>query len=172
MSFEPSELILHIQDEYHSKIRDELPPLGPYVTKLARVHGEKYPYVLRIREIYLNLKRELTDHTNDEDQNVFPLINAFFANPFAETSETLKSHLKELEEEHENAGKLLKELREITNGFEPPADACGTHRLVIQRLKELEKDTFDHIHLENTILFDRARQAMRCKGAVFLVNSC
>lgn len=159
-SFEPAELILHIQDKYHSKIRDDLPLLAPYVTKLARVHGEKYPYVLRVREIYLDLKRELTDHTDDEDQNIFPLINAFFANPSAETSEVLKPHLEELEEEHENAGKLLKELREITNGFEPPADACGTHRLVIQRLKELEGDTFDHIHLENNILFDRTRQAI------------
>ncbi|WP_088006804.1 iron-sulfur cluster repair di-iron protein [Indiicoccus explosivorum] len=159
-SFEPAELILHIQDKYHSKIREELPLLAPYVTKLARVHGERYPYVNRVREIYLALKSELTDHTEDEDNNVFPLINNFFANPTEENREALKPHLEELESEHEAAGDLLKELRTITNGFQPPEDACGTHRLVIARLQELEGDTFEHIHLENNVLFERARQVI------------
>lgn len=44
----------------------------------------------------------------------------------------------------------------MTNDFTPPEGACGTYRLVYQRLEALESDLFEHIHLENNILFPRA----------------
>lgn len=159
-SLEPQELIAHIQHKYHEALRAELPALTPYVTKLARVHGGHRPYLLRVQEIFSLLKKELLAHTEDEDQNVFPLLEAYFRAPSQETGEALKPHLTELESEHEQAGELLKELREITSDFVPPMDACGTHRLVLNRLEALEKDTFEHIHMENNILFDQARKAV------------
>lgn len=154
------ELIDHIQQKHHAYLRDELPQLTPYITKVARVHGEKHPHLLRVQEIYTSLKQELLDHTQDEDQIVFPRIIEFVDHPTAEAAEALKPHVTELESEHEEAGILLKELREITHDFEPPAEACGTYRLVYQRLALLEKDTFEHIHLENNVLFERVRAAM------------
>ncbi|MFC7680361.1 iron-sulfur cluster repair di-iron protein [Paenibacillus sp. GCM10028914] len=154
------ELITHIQQKHHAYLRDELPQLTPYITKLARVHGEKHPHLLRVQEIYTSLKRELLDHTEDEDQVVFPRIINFVNDPTSEAAKALEPHVLELENEHESAGDLLKELREITHDFEPPADACGTYRLVYQRLALLEKDTFEHIHLENNVLFEKVRAAM------------
>lgn len=154
------ELIAHIQQKHHAYLREELPQLTPYITKVARVHGEKHPHLLRIQEIYALLKQELLEHTEDEDQVVFPRIVDFVNHPTAEAAEVLKPHVMELESEHEHAGDLLKELREITKDFEPPAEACGTYRLVYQRLAQLEKDTFEHIHLENNVLFEKVRAAM------------
>ena len=55
---------------------------------------------------------------------------------------------------------VLNELREIRNNFTPPVDPCGTYRTVHARLELLEKDTFDHVHLENNVLFDRVRAAI------------
>ncbi|WP_054954907.1 iron-sulfur cluster repair di-iron protein [Paenibacillus dakarensis] len=154
------ELINHIQQKHHAYLREELPQLTPYITKVARVHGENHPHLLRVQEIYGLLKRELLEHTEDEDQIVFPLIMHFADHPTAEAAEALKPHVMELEGEHEHAGDLLKELRKITCDFEPPAGACGTYRLVYQRLAQLEKDTFEHIHLENNVLFEKVRAAM------------
>ncbi|OWA37555.1 iron-sulfur cluster repair di-iron protein [Saccharibacillus sp. O16] len=159
-SLEPEALIAHIQNKYHAALREELPALTPYVTKLARVHGGHRPYLLRVQEIFSLLKKELLKHTEDEDQHVFPLLTSYFASPSPESAKALKPHLTELESEHEAAGDLLKELREITSHFVPPMDACGTHRLVLNRLEALEKDTFEHIHLENNVLFEQARQTV------------
>jgi len=159
-SMEPEALIEHIQRKYHEALREELPALTPYVTKLARVHGGHRPYLLRVQEIFSLLKHDLLDHTTDEDQNVFPLLSAYFQDPSEANAAALRPHLTELESEHEAAGELLKELREITNNFVPPMDACGTHRLVLNRLEALEKDTFEHIHLENNVLFEQARKAV------------
>lgn len=164
-SLEPSKfgektLIAYIQEKYHAGLREELPLLAPYITKVARVHGENHPHLLRIQEIFKSLRTELLDHTDDEDMNVFPLVLEFLAHPTPEMKEKLKPHVFELETEHDNAGRLLHELREITNNFTPPEGACGTYRLVYARLEQLEKETFEHVHLENNILFDRIRQAI------------
>lgn len=152
-------------DRIHSEqasrfLREELPALTPYMTKLARVHGERHPELLRVQKLFADLKSELQEHTEDEDHNVFPQILKSMANPNPQHLEELRPLLSGLEEEHEQAGNLLKELREVTGDFALPADACGTYRLVYQRLGLLEKDTFEHIHLENNVLFERIRE--RC----------
>ncbi|MDA1570454.1 hemerythrin domain-containing protein, partial [Bacillus cereus] len=51
---------------------------------------------------------------------------------------------------------IIKELRKVTHDFTPPEGACGTYRLVYNRLEALESDLFEHIHVENNILFPRA----------------
>jgi len=165
LSMEPSSfgektLIAYIQEKYHENLRDEMPMLAPYITKVARVHGENHPHLLRVQEIFKALRAELIAHTDDEDQNVFPLILEFLSNPTLELKEQLKPHVSELEKEHDNAGRLLHELREITDNFTPPEEACGTYRLVYARLEQLEKETFEHVHLENNVLFERVAKAL------------
>jgi regulator of cell morphogenesis and NO signaling len=165
LSMEPSSfgektLIAYIQEKYHENLRDEMPMLAPYITKVARVHGENHPHLLRVQEIFKALRAELIAHTDDEDQNVFPLILEFLSNPTLELKEQLKPHVSELEKEHDNAGRMLHELREITDNFTPPEEACGTYRLVYARLEQFEKETFEHVHLENNVLFERVAKAL------------
>ena len=50
---------------------------------------------------------------------------------------------------------LLKSFVKL-HDFTPPEGACGTYRLVYNRLEALESDLFEHIHVENNILFPRA----------------
>lgn len=152
-------LVAYIQGKYHDGLRNEFSLLGPYITKVARVHGENHPHLLRIQGIFIELRSELLDHTADEDENVFPLILKFLENPTPELKEEIKPYVLKLEREHEHTGKLLAEIRDLTNNFTPPDGACGTYRLVYARLAQLEKDTFEHVHLENNNLFDRMRDA-------------
>ncbi|GGB10403.1 iron-sulfur cluster repair di-iron protein ScdA [Macrococcus hajekii] len=148
-------LINYIQNKYHIPLREEMKNLTPYVTKVARVHGERHPELVEIKEVFTALKNELLDHTQDEDDNVFPLVINYTHTPTEDLRSQLQPHIDELETEHENAGNALKRLRELTHDFTPPMDACGTYRLVFSRLEQLEKDTFNHVHLENNVLFKR-----------------
>jgi len=50
----------------------------------------------------------------------------------------------------------LKKMNELSNGYEPPADACNTYRAAYANLKALEDDIHYHIHLENNILFPKS----------------
>ncbi|MGM1021472.1 MAG: iron-sulfur cluster repair di-iron protein [Bacillota bacterium] len=160
-SLEPKELIAYIQDEYHTKLREELSALTPYVTKLTRVHGERYPHLKRVNELFTLLKQGLSEHIQNEENLVFPMIQAFLQESTVERADALNPYLSKLQDEHQAVVELLKELRLITNGFEPLQEACGTHRLVLKRLENLEADIFNHILLENCTLFERTRQAQQ-----------
>ncbi len=60
-----------------------------------------------------------------------------------------------MEEEHEIAGSIMADIRELSNGFTPPQDACATYRILYQNLAGFEEDLHKHVHLENNILFKK-----------------
>ncbi|GAB3068761.1 iron-sulfur cluster repair di-iron protein [Salinicoccus sesuvii] len=153
-------IITFIQNRYHRELLNELSALTPYITKVARKHGPNEPHLVRLETLYKTLKNEMVAHTSEEDRNVFPLINRFMQNPTSALVETVKPHVSALESEHEVVGDILKEMRDITDDFTPRGSACGTYQLVYARLEKLEKDTFDHIHLENNVLFERVRSVI------------
>ncbi len=61
--------------------------------------------------------------------------------------------INDMEEEHDAAGNLFKEIEHVTNDFTAPEDACRTYKRTFDLLGALQKDTFNHIHLENSVLF-------------------
>ncbi|MED4989944.1 MULTISPECIES: iron-sulfur cluster repair di-iron protein [Parageobacillus] len=150
-----SELIDHIIQKHHRYLAEELPNLSPYVTKVLRVHGVHHPHLAQIHKLFNELKTELEQHTIKEETHAFPLILQFEETPTPENRETMKQAIRELINEHDVAGDIIKTIREITNDFTPPEDACRTYHLVYNRLEALEEDLLEHIHLENNILFPR-----------------
>jgi regulator of cell morphogenesis and NO signaling len=148
------DLINHIQEKYHRGLEEELPALSPYVTKVARVHGDNHPELIRVNELFQELKKELLEHTGKEDTKVFPMLLKL-DQAEGEERQAMVNEILELEKEHDAAGAILSEIRDITSDFALPADACGTYTLVYKRLEALEGDTFMHVHLENNILFPR-----------------
>ncbi|HJV30675.1 MAG TPA: iron-sulfur cluster repair di-iron protein [Bacillales bacterium] len=147
-------IIDHVISQYHRPLEEELAQLSPYVTKISRVHGEHHPELIRVNELFYEFKKEMLEHCAKEEEVVFPLIRKL-ANNEVEDRAGAAAQIVELEKEHDAAGALLMEIREITSDFALPIDACGTYTLVFKRLEELEGQTFMHVHLENNILFPR-----------------
>ncbi|PLR97643.1 iron-sulfur cluster repair di-iron protein [Bacillus sp. T33-2] len=151
-------LVNHIKEKYHRTLEEELGLLSPYITKVAKVHGDRHPELLKVYDLFYELKKDLLEHTEKEEESVFPLLLQL-ENADAQKRGEIVNHIRELEKEHDHAGSILKELRNITSDFVPPLDACGTYRLVYKRLEMLEEHTFMHVHLENNILFPRYIEA-------------
>lgn len=152
-SVPPSELIDHIVHTHHAYLEQELTPLGQFVTKIYRVHGANHPHLQELYHLYNEFKVEMEEHSIKEEQEVFPLIKEYEKNPSEELLEKIRIANGGLEDDHDAVGELLKRMREITNDFTPPADACNSYRITYARLAEMEADTFQHIHLENNVLF-------------------
>lgn len=58
-------------------------------------------------------------------------------------------------DEHDAAGDLIKEIKEITDHYKLPKDACKSYELLYNKLQKLELDIYHHVHLENNILFQK-----------------
>lgn len=58
--------------------------------------------------------------------------------------------------EHDQAGEHLREMRNLSDHFAVPVDACMTYKSLYNALEEFETDLHRHIHLENNILFPKA----------------
>jgi len=156
-----SALIGQIVGMHHDYLREELPVLSGFVTKIAKVHGDRHPELLTLHRQFHDLKAELESHLADEEANVFPLIRAYERSRNQEDLVRALAMISELESEHEAAGDLLKAMRETTQGFSVPADGCRTYDLAYRKLEALESDMFTHVHLENNILFPRLRSELR-----------
>lgn len=151
-------LIEHVVNTHHAYLNAELPRISELTTKILRVHGANHPEIATVHRLFHQLKLELEQHLIKEEEIEFPLIKEYEENPSPERLQKLLQAIEKLGEEHEGAGALLKELRTVTKDYALPEDACNTYRLTYQKLEELENDTFQHVHLENNILFSRLKK--------------
>jgi regulator of cell morphogenesis and NO signaling len=155
------EVIKLIIEKHHQFMNNELPQLSPYVTKVLRVHGEQHPHLEELHSLFQQLKLEMSEHTLKEEIEVFPIIIQAEKDPSSVRKEALADAMRALEEEHDSAGSIIRRMREITDDFTPPEEACGTYRLVYQRLENMESDLFLHVHLENSVLFPKISQQLQ-----------
>lgn len=116
-------LIQYIQARYHDTLREEFKQLTPYVTKLSRVHGPNHPNLVTLKSTFDAFKSAMLTHTDEEDQNAFPKL---VRSANGETVEDIDAVVQSLVDDHDEAGALLQQMRELTHDFQPPAEACGT----------------------------------------------
>lgn len=151
----PQELITHIVTTHHGYLRRELPRLHTMCERVAHVHGGHTPSLVEVFEVFRGMEDELNTHIMKEEQILFPAITALSRNESIPMS--LDGPISCMMHEHEDAGAALARMRELTRGFQPPADACNTYRALFAGLAELEEDLHRHIHLENSVLFPVAQ---------------
>lgn len=160
------ELVDHIVNKHHGYLWKELPEIGRLTTLILKVHGLHHPELSKVHKLFHTIKMDLEGHLTKEETLQYPAIRKFLETKSTEDLDVAVKVIKELEEEHEEAGNILKELRAITNDYEIPDDVCETFELTYQKLQELESDMFEHIHLENNILFPRLfalHESLSCK---------
>jgi len=149
----PSKLVDYIVDKHHAYLNEELPKLSELTLKILKVHGESHEELFKVHKLFNTLRIELEEHLIKEEDVLFPAIKKYEVEKTSDNREKMINLLNELEQEHTGAGDIIKELREVTNHYIVPEGACRTYELTYRKLRELELDTFQHIHLENNILF-------------------
>jgi regulator of cell morphogenesis and NO signaling len=150
----PHELAAYIIDTHHGFLRRELPRLHAMSERVAYVHGGHTPSLVELFQVFNGLAVELASHIMKEEQVLFPAIAASSRDETA--SESLDAPIDCMLHEHEDVGTALARLRELSQDFHPPADACNTYRALFAGLRDLEEDLHQHIHLENSVLFPAA----------------
>tara|TARA_R110002073_G_scaffold8207_7_gene45894 strand:- start:1061 stop:1777 length:717 start_codon:yes stop_codon:yes gene_type:complete len=155
-------LILYIENVHHTYVRENLPLISQYATKVAKVHGHHYPEVIEVNDLFHQVANELLSHMQKEEQVLFPYIKQLTESQKEETSinkplfGTIFNPISMMEHEHESAGDIFKEISRLTNNYTPPKEACNTFKALYAKLDEFEQDLHKHIHLENNILHPKS----------------
>jgi regulator of cell morphogenesis and NO signaling len=152
-----SELADHIVSAHHNYIRAEGPRLAALAQKVSRVHGENHPEMIELEKVFAGLKREIDLHTMKEEQILFPYIRSLESNSVSSACFGTVAHpIRQMEFEHAEAGECLQKMRELTNDYTPPSDACNSWRALLDGLKRFDDDLRVHVHKESSILFPKA----------------
>jgi len=155
-------LIDFIVNTHHNYVRKYLPELRAYSLKVAQVHGSHHPELLPIQKLMEDINEELMEHLEQEEKVLFPYIKKIVLakkdnQPIQKVErQSLAALINDLEKEHDSVGRALEGIREKSNDFAIPEDACASYKLFYKMVEEFENDLHLHIHLENNILFPKA----------------
>ena len=140
------ELIQHILNGYHEPLYEELPRLEALCTKVEGKHFDKMPTLRAVQKEFTMIKADLLQHMAKEEQILFPMIQS------GHTSMT-EGPISVMRSEHDEVGAALLRIRQLTNNYQVPEEACNSWRALWAGLESLEFELHKHIHLENNILF-------------------
>jgi len=152
------DLIAHIEAKHHTFTRDELHRVAPLMEKVLRVHGDHHPELAEIARLFGDLMADLIPHLEKEEQILFPYIRNLEAGGSRPDAcfGSVQGPISAMQEEHEQAGEILRGLKALSSDYTPPQDACGSYRSLYMGLQALEEDLHLHIYLESHLLFPRA----------------
>lgn len=165
-SWRMSLLISWITETHHRYVREKTAEILAWTAKVANRHGQTLAANIRIHQLFEQLVPELLEHLASEEQRVFPLILQLQKcldegeAPPQGLKYALIKEFEAMEDEHEHAGDIMKEISRLTGGYNLDAAACSTWRVLWQNLEAFEQDLHKHVHLENNILFEKARRLL------------
>lgn len=153
-----SELCDNLEQMHHRFVRDELALIDAELKKVVARHSAEHPGLKQVAAVVAQLQQELLAHLVKEERVLFPLVRHLESTGTmpAFACGTLQAPIDVMEHEHDHSGEALRQIRELTDDFLPPGDACPTYRSLLARLERFERDLHRHVHKENSILFPRA----------------
>ena len=158
-------LVDYIVNVHHAYAKQNLPLLDETLKSFIQGHKKKYPYLEGVLEVFEELKQEVLEHTDKEEESIFPYFKQVSSTYSRKESygglfvRTLSKPFDTIETtEHKRIAALLMELRKATGNYTFAPSACTNHQVIYHKLKEFDTDLVQHKHLENNILFPKVRR--------------
>lgn len=153
----------YIVNVHHQYLRVALPEAKDYLLSFIEGHLKKFPYLTDLLKVFNDLIKEMFPHLQQEESIIFPYIrqiaHAYHSNESYAglLVRTLRKPVENvMHHEHETVNNILQEMRQITDYYTLPEEACVSHKVTFLKLLEIDNDLVQHMHLENDILFPRA----------------
>ena len=148
------QLVARIVDQHHVYLRKTLPLVELLAGRVVEAHADRQPSLEEIQSVLRVLRALLEPHLQHEEAVLFPLLIGR-----GRSRQRIRAELDWMRDEHLQVGDALRELRTLSNRFVPPVWACATYRALMSELEAMDRDTLEHVHLENNVLAARFEQA-------------
>lgn len=139
-------------NRYHKKLRYDVLTITPLFERVVSVHGNAHNMLTEAKNVFDKVAAHLQLHVAKEEQILFPAFVQFSdLNQF----KALMGPIYCMRSEHQHDEEDLKQLKLLMNNFTPPSGACQSYQKLLVLLRELVEDTYEHMKIENEILFPR-----------------
>ena len=168
-----TQLADHIEQTHHRLTRETLARLREMMPRLITAHAESHPELVELGACVAAFADDLEDHMVREERVLFPWLRRLERRSEIQGGPpwSVRRPIDCMIHDHDSAGEMLGRMRSLTAGYRVPDDGCGTYRVCMTMLEDLERDTHIHIHKENNILFPRGVEAERERGGAHTVAS-
>lgn len=161
-----TQLADHIEATHHAFARECFTRLEVTLPRVVAAHAETHHELLQVEEIVAALRQDMEEHLVREERVVFPWIRRLERASQIHTGPpwSIRRPISCMMHDHDDVATAFRKLHELTAGFSAPATACGMYRSMLATLQDLWRDTREHIHHENNILFPGAVRLERARG--------
>ena len=160
-------LIEHIERVHHRYVESRSITLLQFLDKLCKVHGTRHAELFAIQREFEACAQAMAVHMKKEELVLFPFINQLERSELHGTTlptpgfGTVDGPISMMEHDHDAEGERFRRIADLSAGYTNPPDGCTTYGTAYAMLREFEEDLHRHIHLENNILFPRAKALER-----------
>ncbi len=144
-------------------IQQDLPRIQQLAHTVSSCHLREHPGATQIAHLSATLAQVVTSHFAEEAQILFPKIRELELAYVGSSSATVHldsvhNDLAQMTHEHGAVGDLLTRIQDVTEDYNATVTTCPSYREICEKLKGLDREIRQEVHLENNILFDRALQ--------------
>lgn len=157
-----SETIELIRGEHHEYLKSKISELTALSLKINGNVNSKL--MNNIHNLLLKLFNDLAPHMLQEENVVFPYleymehVTAKGKVPKPPSFGRVKKSVATMLDEHQDSADQLNELRNKTDNYTYSQKQNNEVKFFFKELEELDKNLRMHIHIENNVLFEKARQ--------------
>jgi regulator of cell morphogenesis and NO signaling len=156
-------LILHLVRSRENLVHRELPQIASLARSVTQCENQAQPTAVELAMVVETLAREIESHVTKERAQLFPLIqsielayvgeNVSIAHP-----KVFRRSVGKMVHQHEEIGYLLSAAHRLTDGYDGSSSSCSAYQELCDKLKDLDREIREEVHLENNVLFNRALQ--------------
>lgn len=138
--------------QLYGQLRETLPRTIELARRVAAAHGVRRPELAELQSVVDALSRGVAGQIDEVEQRIAPMLNRPRAQAPTRNGE-LAARIADRADAHRTLRDLLARARDLTGGFLAPEDACGSWRMLMRTLTELESSVLACIHAERNELF-------------------
>jgi regulator of cell morphogenesis and NO signaling len=152
-------MIDYLINVHHNYFRNNIPVVLDYINMFTANHNKKFPEMQQLPLLVQQLCDKLIALVNYESDKLFPYIkriiyaynnNEVYGKLFIKTLGKLSAG--ELEQYHAQIKVFISQIEHLANHFALPENACSTHRVMLQKLREFIDYIRQHFSIEKKIL--------------------